>query len=74
MHSRVIGRYRQTNGGIVRCDVECERKETPKRVGENGAGTVVGTGQKTNSPASPGGGRKEAAREARPGFSFMLTL
>ena len=74
MQSRVIGRYRQSNGAIVRCDVEGERKEAPRRAGDNGAGSAAGTGKKSNSPASPGGGTKEAAREARPGYGFMLTL
>ena len=74
MQSRVIGRYRQSNGAIVRCDMEAERKEAPRRIVESGDGPAAGQSQREISPASPTGGRKEAAREARPGFGFALTL
>jgi len=64
MESRVIGRYRQSNGAVVRCDVG-ERKEAPQRRGDDSGRAAM-----PKSQVSEREEHKEAAREA----SFMLTL
>ena len=73
MQSRVIGRYRQSNGGIVRCDVEAERAlRQPLHSDDGGRGVVQ------NAPKAPSGSskseRNESARDARPRFGVMLSL
>ena len=72
MSSRVIGRYRQSNGAVVRCDVEPERPEASSRRGEERA--RIATSKSGASERSERTERKEAAHEGTWRSSFMMSL
>ena len=67
MQPRVIGRYRRSDGEIVRCDVEPEAPESPSRR-KDGHERVVVSKERSEKDS------KDRSLARHEGHSFMLML